>query len=974
MVCTLLAGVNVVAFAADDNDLIVSVHSFYNDAQKGGDGEHLYTKDADEMSWLSSLPTWNDENEAWKAPVSSSLAVYRVYNPNSGEHHYAAADEAEWLVSQGWTQEKIAFYSDDNMGVPVYRLWNGGEGVGSHYYTTDEGEAAYLASIGWTAEGVNFYGVKEEGEKEMTAAQTGADEITVSFSTSFAADDSLVVEVDGIEETPDVQFTTDRTVAVLTFDTPFTDDQVVEINAVSGTYEEAIVVTEASEIADVYIADALVFQGGTGTDQSPYMYATAILAYDQFGDTFEVDLDKILIGTTDVTAFRNAETGVTGLISGTTKLTEGTVLPVSVVEGTFVKTGQVTVSAASQVQTMLVSELQMTEDEAEINTTGRVDVNDLFANDDAYYFEITALDQYGMPLGADQLNNMVANNGTLIVKEVSNALKPSTAGAPFDELEDGTVVMFVRGDGETYGSGVINMVSTSGMVTSASAEVSDNEKITELNFEIAKVQVGKGNLAALSATNQYGEPVDFTDEDEVTIVATDGVDEAKIKYVGGDGRTSNAEQTANAASIDLTNAVFLGVEYNDDYGVWVVPVVGTDDATKTAMVTTTTVKPSINTKTYTIADAAGLKYIDGLADNITPVQLTSKSGSAISVFASEVIKDNFTWLDSDGDKVTDTNLVPLGLLTNAEVVYGDALNAVTGNNYVIRVTSTDEAFNFDANGNATPVNTAKAGKHNVQVTLYAPSGEANKLGTKLDAEKVTCYIFDEEDENLTYTATLYKGNNPLTPAPSSLLKAATTTNGTDWTQGDTGNIIVFAIDSNGAMTRVTSGLWAESTLGLAVGEDEGIFTVGDLTASGCLVGKQMYAAELTSITDYVTIYNGTEAVTTVEVNLSNTANMPAMVIVEDEDEETVTTTTFKDVVELSVTDGVLTIENEDGYSYAASVYDQYGNPLTTAATGAAWSYNGTLIDDQPVEPAETGYVTIRLATGVYKLTIVAPED
>ena len=225
MVCTLLAGVNVVAFAADDNDLIVSVHCFYNDALKGGDGEHLYTKDADEMSWLSGLPTWDDQDEAWKAPVSSSLAIYRVFNSNSGEHHYAAADEAEWLVSQGWTQEKIAFYSDDNKGVAIYRLWNGGEGVGSHYYTTDEGEKDFLvAAYGWKYEGVNFYGVKEE-QKSMTAAQTSAKEITVtSVVGEFTGLETFTVSHgDVADELADLEYDEELDVYTITLADPIVD-------------------------------------------------------------------------------------------------------------------------------------------------------------------------------------------------------------------------------------------------------------------------------------------------------------------------------------------------------------------------------------------------------------------------------------------------------------------------------------------------------------------------------------------------------------------------------------------------------------------------------------------------------------------------------------------------------------------------------------------------------------------------------
>ena len=158
MVCTLLAGVNVVAFAADDDET-VSVSKFYNDAKKGGDGEHLFTKDADEISWLSSLKTWNNEGEAWKAPVSSSTSVWRCYNPNSGEHLYVDEGYADYLAGSGWNKEKVAFYSDDNKGVPVYRLWNGLDGVGSHHFTTDAGEVDWLVGQGWTKEDVAFYGV-----------------------------------------------------------------------------------------------------------------------------------------------------------------------------------------------------------------------------------------------------------------------------------------------------------------------------------------------------------------------------------------------------------------------------------------------------------------------------------------------------------------------------------------------------------------------------------------------------------------------------------------------------------------------------------------------------------------------------------------------------------------------------------------------------------------------------------------------
>ena len=205
MVCTLLAGVNVVAFAAD-GDLVVTVNKFYNDAAKGGDGEHLFTKDADEMSWLSSLPTWNNEGEAWKAPVSSSTSVYRCYNPNSGEHLYVDEGYADYLAGMGWNKEKLAFYSDDEMGTPVYRLWNGQDGVGSHHFTTDEGEVEWLVGQGWTAEDVAFYGIKEESSEVQLAPSNGfqsdgtvinTDTLNLVFGANFGVPSSIVWYKDG---------------------------------------------------------------------------------------------------------------------------------------------------------------------------------------------------------------------------------------------------------------------------------------------------------------------------------------------------------------------------------------------------------------------------------------------------------------------------------------------------------------------------------------------------------------------------------------------------------------------------------------------------------------------------------------------------------------------------------------------------------------------------------------------------------
>ena len=83
-----------------------------------------------------------------------------MYNPNSGDHHYTtSAPEKNSLVSAGWKYEGIGWYSDDNKGVPLYRLYNPNATTGSHHYTTNITEKNNLVKAGWKYEGIAWFGV-----------------------------------------------------------------------------------------------------------------------------------------------------------------------------------------------------------------------------------------------------------------------------------------------------------------------------------------------------------------------------------------------------------------------------------------------------------------------------------------------------------------------------------------------------------------------------------------------------------------------------------------------------------------------------------------------------------------------------------------------------------------------------------------------------------------------------------------------
>ncbi|MBT1172697.1 glycoside hydrolase family 25 protein [Bifidobacterium sp. MA2] len=82
-------------------------------------------------------------------------SVYRLYNPNSGLHHYTTVyNEALTLATIGWRYEGVSFLASDS-GSPVYRLYNPNDG--NHLFTMQNGERLILASQGWKDEGVAWY-------------------------------------------------------------------------------------------------------------------------------------------------------------------------------------------------------------------------------------------------------------------------------------------------------------------------------------------------------------------------------------------------------------------------------------------------------------------------------------------------------------------------------------------------------------------------------------------------------------------------------------------------------------------------------------------------------------------------------------------------------------------------------------------------------------------------------------------------
>lgn len=154
-------------------------------------GEHHYTSNTGERDNLVKVG-WANEGEAWDAP-DEGTPVYRLYNPNTGDHHYTMdAGEKDNLVKVGWSDEGVAWQSDTKKEVPIYRLYNPHANTGSHHYTYSQAEVDSLKKAGWSYEGIAFYGqAKPEQTDQMIVKDAGKYGRAIYKAVTGATDEQI---------------------------------------------------------------------------------------------------------------------------------------------------------------------------------------------------------------------------------------------------------------------------------------------------------------------------------------------------------------------------------------------------------------------------------------------------------------------------------------------------------------------------------------------------------------------------------------------------------------------------------------------------------------------------------------------------------------------------------------------------------------------------------------------------------------
>ena len=155
--CNVCGFVREIVIEPDDSGKIPTtpMYRLYNP----NTGEHFYTGSIEERDMLKEAG-WAYEGVAWNAPIKNGTPVFRVFNPNSGDHHYTMSqEEVNMLVELGWQYEGVAWNSASPSNIPQYRLYNPNADVGSHHYTSSAEERDTLVSLGWKLEGIGWYGM-----------------------------------------------------------------------------------------------------------------------------------------------------------------------------------------------------------------------------------------------------------------------------------------------------------------------------------------------------------------------------------------------------------------------------------------------------------------------------------------------------------------------------------------------------------------------------------------------------------------------------------------------------------------------------------------------------------------------------------------------------------------------------------------------------------------------------------------------
>ncbi|MBV7392546.1 leucine-rich repeat protein [Enterococcus sp. ALS3] len=245
-------------------------------------GEHFYTADKTEQQDLI-IKGWTDEGIGWTASKSGDT-VYRIYNPNVGEHLYTKSlKEYNNLTLYGWVKEGRAFYSARSSEVPIYRVYNSNQFAFNHHYTKSEQESKHLTKLGWSDEGIAFYGTNDSTTPETSTVtinyvDTAGNKIKDSTTESVEVGKDFTATAPSISEYT-IQGETSQTLTNITSDQAITFTY--QKNAPTTNYTVTVNYVDANDPSKI-VKESLVVSVKKG--ESYTAIAPEITGYTVYGD------------------------------------------------------------------------------------------------------------------------------------------------------------------------------------------------------------------------------------------------------------------------------------------------------------------------------------------------------------------------------------------------------------------------------------------------------------------------------------------------------------------------------------------------------------------------------------------------------------------------------------------------------------------------------------------------------------------
>ena len=120
-------------------------------------GEHFYTGSTEERDNLIAVG-WQYEGVGFTFPANTGLPVHRLFQPSTGEHLYTMSEaEKDKLMAEGWNYEGIAFNSAYETEAVQHILHNPNATVGAYHFTFSQEEMNNLIAAGWEYQGIGWY-------------------------------------------------------------------------------------------------------------------------------------------------------------------------------------------------------------------------------------------------------------------------------------------------------------------------------------------------------------------------------------------------------------------------------------------------------------------------------------------------------------------------------------------------------------------------------------------------------------------------------------------------------------------------------------------------------------------------------------------------------------------------------------------------------------------------------------------------